>query len=93
MLALRGIAVRLGRRCYADAAAAAASLWHCYAAAALLCGCGCGCGCSVAVWLRCVVVVREVHEIALGQMDPGRTKLPAAAILDVDSIKVVLFTL
>jgi hypothetical protein len=23
-----------------------------------------------------VVVVREVHEIALGQTDPGRTKLP-----------------
>ena len=75
---LRGVAVLLGGvivwRRYAAAAAAAASLWHCYAAAALLCGCGRGC--SIAVRLRCVVVVREVHEIALGRTDPGRTKLP-----------------
>jgi hypothetical protein len=37
--------------------------------------------------------VLEVPAIALGRTDPGRTKLPVAAVLGVDSMKVVLFTL
>ena len=90
------VRLRLARRCMTEAGAAVRLggivVWRRYAAAALLCGCGCGCGCSVAVRLRCVVVVREVHEIALGQTDPGRTKLHVAAVLGVDSVNLMLFT-
>jgi hypothetical protein len=37
--------------------------------------------------------VLEVPLIAPGQTDPGRTNLPVAAVLGVDSMKAVLFTL